>query len=662
MKRGLLLALFAMACGDGATAEPIDGGTIDADARLPFSGRPELPVPPQANGFACPSGWIRFEMLHDVFCDAFDGYSQSTCPWPARQRVGTGGVCERVGRGCSESLPDVAERRWFVANGAADGDGSEGAPFGQISEAIEASSEGERIVLAPGSYDLENTLELRDRTLEGRCAGGVVLNFGELFVGLSLSGSAGLSNVALDGGLMAIRIHRGADATVEDVLITGAEETAISVDQGASASLSHVSLRSSTRGAGQGLRVSGRAEAEDLRVVGFAGWQVEVNGAAAELHLVDSSVGSEAYDEGFLEVGEGGVHVLNGAHATLERVHAEHFLRHALRVADSGSNVEVRDSSFIAVPASQGTVIEADRGGHLHLQRSSAHFGAVVLHSVGEGSLVEAEDGYLTFGADTVDRRGYGVSAVDSGEIRLRRMHVQGSVRHELHGERGGRLLVEDSVLGGTSASLDGAVDVATVGLRSGARAELRRVVIRDSAPSGVLVSDASLLMEDVRIEELRPSAFTGYSAAIHGENGAEIEGERVELIFVPYAGMIFDTGAQGRFRELRISRVYPSRCMDRQCREFLGGVGVAVLGDASLELERFLLERAELVGLQMSPDDAGTVGSVDLRQGLLRHSEVGINVQAPDYDLNRLLDEVLLEHNGRNLDGETLPIVFPEL
>lgn len=85
-------------------------------------------------------------------------------------------------------------------------------------------------------------------------------------------------------------------------------------------------------------------------------------------------------------------------------------------------------------------------------------------------------------------------------------------------------------------------------------------------------------------------------------------------------------------------------------------GTGL-VVRDSAFDLTRFLITNSVLAGVQLAEG-----GSGDLRQGEISHNEVGVNVQVPSFDLDRLQEEVVFIENGRNLDSASLPVPDPAL
>jgi len=96
-------------------------------------------------------------------------------------------------------------------------------------------------------------------------------------------------------------------------------------------------------------------------------------------------------------------------------------------------------------------------------------------------------------------------------------------------------------------------------------------------------------------------------------------------------------------------------------------GIGVGVYGGAQLELSRFLITGSPLCALQLA--QGGTAegvlwpeaGEADLSEGEISFNNVcGANVQAREFDVDRLTERVIYRENGRNLDMQQLPV--PEL
>ena len=111
-----------------------------------------------------------------------------------------------------------------------------------------------------------------------------------------------------------------------------------------------------------------------------------------------------------------------------------------------------------------------------------------------------------------------------------------------------------------------------------------------------------------------------------------------------------------GQFgNRVEVTETLPRICFRDVCEGQAAGTSVGSYLGATIDLERFLLRRSDLTGVQLARG-----GEADLRHGVVRDHAIGANVQTEGFDLGRLMDDVRFEDNGRNLDAAMLPI--PEL
>jgi hypothetical protein len=79
-----------------------------------------------------------------------------------------------------------------------------------------------------------------------------------------------------------------------------------------------------------------------------------------------------------------------------------------------------------------------------------------------------------------------------------------------------------------------------------------------------------------------------------------------------------------------------------------------AAARQGSVSLERFVLARCPVVGLQLGP-----LGAIDLADGTIAGSALAMNAQEPGsgWDAARLGERVALEDNERDWSDEALPV-----
>ena len=78
---------------------------------------------------------------------------------------------------------------------------------------------------------------------------------------------------------------------------------------------------------------------------------------------------------------------------------------------------------------------------------------------------------------------------------------------------------------------------------------------------------------------------------------------------------------------------------------------------NAQVELARFVVTGSVLCGVQVAEG-----GVMDLRDGEVTYNLIGANVQTADFDVNRLVDNVVYRNNERDFDSAFMPIPDPAL
>jgi hypothetical protein len=103
--------------------------------------------------------------------------------------------------------------------------------------------------------------------------------------------------------------------------------------------------------------------------------------------------------------------------------------------------------------------------------------------------------------------------------------------------------------------------------------------------------------------------------------------------------------------------------CVTSSCEGRGHGCGLAAIGEGHIDLTSFLITGNVLCGVQIcygADDETGpfTVGDqVDLHDGVVSNHPIGVNIQTGDYDIARLMDNVLFTDNDTNLDSYDLPV-----
>ena len=181
----------------------------------------------------------------------------------------------------------------------------------------------------------------------------------------------------------------------------------------------------------------------------------------------------------------------------------------------------------------------------------------------------------------------------------------------------------------------------------------LARVGLAGNHGSSIAVMDHSTLeLTDARIEDSLPVEPTGQlGRAIELQYGVSAIVRRTVIERSHEAAVVvqgsFTLGAaDASFEDIEIRDVRARVCAaDGRCAD---PAGIALsAGFATVRLNRFVIDQAELCGVQISQG-----AMLDLSQGRVTRASVGACVQVDGYDLMRLTDRVVYEDNGINISS----------
>lgn len=589
--------IAALGC-DGAPVADDAGPAPDAGAADAGPGAPPAPADPALPSLTpCAEGWreVVAEGSDVAHCDPWPEGGRLDCPDGEAHFVGEP-ACRRIGPECpADGVPAGAPPDAIhVRAGETGGDGSRGAPYGTIAEAIAAAPDGATVAIAPGTYE-ERLVVDRPMTLLGACTDAVITTSG---LGTVLSPRADpveLRNLSVRGGTVGIE-GRGGTAVVRDVIIEGATSVALRATLGGAMDAQSVWIRDTFD---TGVMVSGGSMQLSRAVVERVGG-VGVQVTFGSLVMTDATV---------RRIGEmlapSLVLGLDDAVIRFERVEFTETATLQILISE-GASAELVDSTLSAVPPASGEITEsvgAFEGGAVTLER--------VL--VDQPNLV-------------------GVGAVGPGSsVTMREVIVR-----DPH---------EDPVLLGGHA----------VEIIEGAQAELSGVLFERATGLAFLASGdgTTARLDDVTVRSTLPDRVHTYGRAIQAQLGAEITGERVSVRDSREVGLLAaGAGARLELADVRVDSTDERGCATTTCEGFGAGIGAGAYQSGTIDLSRFVISGGALVGAQLA-----TGGAVFLRDGVVRDNPVGVNVQVDGYDLTRLTERVLYVDNGVNLDSASIPI-----
>jgi hypothetical protein len=401
---------------------------------------------------------------------------------------------------------------------------------------------------------------------------------------------------------------------------------------------------------------------------------VNVMQADSHLTLADAAVLGTT---GACDAGCNAVVAAGTARFTAERCVFEGHRTSAIAVVEDATSVSltdivVRDTAGRYGVGTYGRGFEISGGGEAVVTRALFERNReVAVYAGGAGTRLQLADVVVrdTAVRESDGRNGLGFAAESGAQVTI-----------------DGALFVRNRVLGlfftragtvGTVTDLivretldDEEVGTAVIGLAvvTGAQLDLSRAAFERTQGTGVGAggSGAVLRATDLAIRDtqsLETIERTGVGMEV-------IEGGRVELARAVLAGshgmglMVFHEGTSVTGTDVAIRDTQPYACEADTCTGDSAGFGAGSYAGASVDLSRFAVTGSALAGLQLAcgedPDTHGPYaagGTMDLREGEVSGSPIGVNVQTAGFDAMRLSDRVVYYDNERNFDGESLPV-----
>lgn len=617
----------------------------------------------------CPEGWR--EVAHDsegiVSCDPYPETGVLDCPYGEAHFPGEPG-CAPAGAPCpadlwADGLSDDGSVVFVAEWAPAGGDGTRARPFARIGDALAVATDGVTVALTSGTY--EEALDIPPGvTVRGACATGTLIH---AFVGdpasavvLVTGPGAVLRDVTVGNSTKAGIAVTGADAALrlEGVMVQAARAAGIFVDLAATLT-------------GQGIIVRRTAPDGD----GLTGWGLDVAG---------------------------------GGRATLSRVVFEENRDMAVVVSQAGSRVELTD---VAIRQTQGQMSDGDRGWGLTVaEGATAGLTRAYLSDNHETAVVARDSGSSLRLTDVVIRDtlpdasgqgGKGVWVAAGAHAEITRLRVSGSAHVGVTAHEGATLTLSDAVILDTQPQASPPAPGRGLVVQQGATAELFRIILARSHGVGLFVAGPTAGAEIQDVVVLDTLSFGTRGAGIAVGFGAVASGARVRVERSPELGIYVDgTGSRLEVRDLivrdmggrpdghlgralnvqrggtaELERVLLERarevgifasgeasvwatdiviqdtlaraCVSSSCPDVPAGFGVYAGDGASLRFERFRFSRANLCGLHIGP-----AGLVDLLTGVVATNPIGVCLQVPGYDVERLTNEVAYVDNDTQLEA----------
>lgn len=341
--------LGPLACLEAGGCYRDQAGQQVQDCKLPCEVDPPVVAPPAPVDMRpCPTAWVEVQDGPHLRCAPPPRIAE--CPRGQAQWIDSLG-CAPIGPACPTSgwaeVPGPA-RKIHVRPGASGGDGGEATPFGTLQEALDASIDGDVILLGPGRLELPTPVRIdRAITLAGTCpAESTVVATGNAF---EIASALTLSGVAIEAGTPLV-VLGGARLEVRDVELIGG-----AIGRGISADGPVIAERIKSRGFDSFLvnsLVSGPAELRRIDVGGASGPGMVVWGPTT---LEDAWI----HDSGASAV-EG--RALAGSSVVVRRTAVERQVGNGLVFDDAALELE----HFLAIDTVPDSIGRGGNGLYLH--------------------------------------------------------------------------------------------------------------------------------------------------------------------------------------------------------------------------------------------------------------------------------------------------------
>lgn len=650
MRGWAIVAAVLAACGGDPDGGPLDAG-LDAsgdDAGFDVA-EPEPPVAPEAPAATepprmtpCPAGWrevVDPDAAEVVTCDPWPASGPEDCAAGEAHFPGGAG-CERIGAVCPEGDyadgivegPDVLH---VLAGADPGGDGTLGAPFATIGEAIAAAPDGALIALSKGTFDEVVTVD-RPLTLQGACVAETIVApsvASETEAVLTLTGDgATVRDLQVAAARLGVVVEAADGVRMESVLVAGAQVAGVRVD--AAAVLAATDLVVRDTGArpsdgmnGYGLEVIGGGRADLARAAFERNTTIgiTVDGVGAELSASDLVVRDTLSRPSDLLYGSG-VGVRFGARVALTRAALEHNRGNAMAVRDEetvlqATDVIARDTQTQELDGIFGGGLEVWRGARAELTRVTLERNhTLAIHAYQAGTEVIATDLVVVDTlARAIDGRGGEGLEIDEGVHAELTRAAFGRNRSEGLDIRGaGTVLVATDVAVRDMRTREDMTSGVGLVISGGARAELLRGLFERGRYAGLLVMEpgSTLAATDLHVEGTRAQEDDGLlGCGLWASGETSVQLTRAAFVDNEVAGIYANHGAVLVAEDLAIR--------DTRAQETDGGFGNGLLleSGATVELHRAALERNRFIGIQVG-GAVLTAEDVVIRDTLSRSSD----------------------------------------
>ncbi len=257
---------------------------------------------------------------------------------------------------------------------------------------------------------------------------------------------------------------------------------------------------------------------------------------------------------------------------------------------------------------------------------------------------------------------GLGILASGSADITVARAAVEDCEVSGI-GVSGASAHLEDVTVSGTRATSSDGTGGHGLQVQMGASVDVVRGAFENNHGSGVYLISAMThgTFEDLVVEHTGGARYMGvdgfFGEALTVMAGATTEVTRARLEANHEVGVItYGTGSNAQLTDIRVLDTAPRECATSGCVDAGAGMGLIATQNGAIETDaNFEIRGSALCGVQVVRG-----GSMDLHDGVIADSPIGVNVQVDGFDLTRLQNGVRYVNDDTVLDSTVLPVPDP--
>ncbi|MCX5744182.1 MAG: DUF1565 domain-containing protein [Proteobacteria bacterium] len=333
---------------------------------------------------------------------------------------------------------------------------------------------------------------------------------------------------------------------------------------------------------------------------------------ATDLTILRTAPGAASVD------GIGALQIRNGGFAIVSRSTIASNQEGGVQAVDAGTSVSISDLVMVDTdcgPSLLGSGVDIGDGAHVTLASAtltrSQHVG---VFSSGSGTELMATDVTVasTRPADTGER-GWGLRVQDGASVQAERAVLDANQELGVFARDPGTsaVLIDVAITGTTPAAAGtGGYGIVTF---NGASLSAARGTIAQNHAVGVIASDATVTLTDVRVTETQPSPDGTHGWGVAAQDGAALGMTRVAVVGSTDLG-VFAFGADVTLQDVLVSGVLDRPCLtSASCPAGVtweSGMGAAILNSSHLSATSLEVESASRCGILASASPIGGNGA----------------------------------------------------